>query len=171
MVQLVFRAWRAPNRSFVWRRGSVPIWWGVEIKNSGVGEAEIWVNTAHTYRGSGKYFKRLQHRYVPHPGAGEKPVPPAEVPVTCVNLLRCAMGKSELLLSEHFHEMARHVRRLEPASRVIVLNFDWHATVKSLGETSAVEGLWSLLHPIQPQVPPPPSLSFPQKGHSNVKTV
>eukprot|EP00951_Prasinocladus_malaysianus_P003133 scaffold22234_cov27-Prasinocladus_malaysianus.AAC.2 len=54
--------------SFVWRRGSVPIWWGVEIKNSGVGEAEIWVNTTHTYRGSSKYFKRLQQRYVQRVG-------------------------------------------------------------------------------------------------------
>jgi len=140
--------------SFVWRRGSVPIWWGVEIKNSGVGEAEIWVNTSHTYRGSGKYFKRLQRRYVPH-FEGKEDLTAEEraaaVPVTCVNLLRCAMGKSELLLSEHFHEAVRRIRRLEPDRQLMVLNFDWHSTVRSLGEASAVEGLWSLLESIQPQ--------------------
>eukprot|EP00193_Tetraselmis_chui_P004842 CAMPEP_0177754886 /NCGR_PEP_ID=MMETSP0491_2-20121128/2255_1 /TAXON_ID=63592 /ORGANISM="Tetraselmis chuii, Strain PLY429" /LENGTH=156 /DNA_ID=CAMNT_0019270313 /DNA_START=422 /DNA_END=888 /DNA_ORIENTATION=- len=124
---------------------------GVEIKNSGVGEAEIWVNTSHTYRGSHKYFKRLQSRYVPRVGQpGEAPPPASAVPVTCVNLLRCAMGKSELLLSEHFHEAVRRVRRLDPGAALMVLNFDWHATVKSLGEMSAVEGLWSLLFSIQP---------------------
>lgn len=116
----------------MWRRGSVPIWWGVEIKNSGVGEAEIWVNTTHTYRGSRTYFKRLQERYIPHFPQGRQTDPEeapsatgakaaAGLPVTCINLLRCAMGKSEVLLSEHFHEAVRHVRKADPSRQIQVL--------------------------------------------------
>lgn len=161
--------------SFVWRRGSVPIWWGVEIKNSGVGEAEIWINASHTYRGSGTYFKRLQHRYVPRVTIAREVSPgrdkagpasgasAAAVPVTCINLLRCAMGKSEMLLSEHFHEAVRRIRKSDQERQLMVLNFDWHSTVKSLGEVSAVEGLWSLLGSIQPQYDVSAGVMGPEK--------
>mmetsp|Transcript_40321 Transcript_40321/g.114154 ORF Transcript_40321/g.114154 Transcript_40321/m.114154 type:complete len:819 (+) Transcript_40321:201-2657(+) len=153
--------WRIPSgggeavqwSNYFWRRGSVPIWWGVEIKNAGMGEAGITINPKDTYRGTAKYFKRVQRRYVPRQSASEEPsaeLQGSTVPVVCINLLRCAMGRAELVLSEHFHEAMRHVRRLDPATQVKVLNFDWHATVKSLGEHSAVEGLWSLLTSMQP---------------------
>ncbi len=38
--------------TYVWRRGTVPIWWGVEIKSGGVGEATIVVSNAKPYRGT-----------------------------------------------------------------------------------------------------------------------
>ncbi len=44
--------------TYVWRRGTVPIWWGVEIKSGGVGEATIVVSNAKPYRGT----KRLVHK-------------------------------------------------------------------------------------------------------------
>eukprot|EP00884_Botryococcus_braunii_P003715 jgi/Botrbrau1/13344/Bobra.0158s0001.2 len=41
--------------SHCWRRGTVPIWWGVEIKSGGVGEAAIVVNSDKPYRGTRRY--------------------------------------------------------------------------------------------------------------------
>ena len=41
-----------PWSTYVWRRGTVPIWWGVEIKSGGVGEASIVVSNAKPYRGT-----------------------------------------------------------------------------------------------------------------------
>lgn len=38
--------------SYVWRRGTVPIWWGVELKSGGVGEANIVIPSATPYRGT-----------------------------------------------------------------------------------------------------------------------
>jgi hypothetical protein len=37
---------------YAWRRGSVPLWWSVYIKNQGMGEAEIKIQQANTFRGS-----------------------------------------------------------------------------------------------------------------------
>ncbi len=37
---------------YTWRRGSVPLWWGVKIKNNGMGEAEIKIQQSNTFRGS-----------------------------------------------------------------------------------------------------------------------
>lgn len=37
--------------SFLWRRGTVPIWWGVELRSGGVGEANIVVSPNRPYRG------------------------------------------------------------------------------------------------------------------------
>lgn len=38
--------------SYVWRRGTVPIWWGVELKSAGVGEAAIVVSARNPYQGT-----------------------------------------------------------------------------------------------------------------------
>ena len=38
--------------SYIWRRGTVPIWWGVELRQGGVGEATINVNARNPYRGT-----------------------------------------------------------------------------------------------------------------------
>lgn len=38
--------------SYAWRRGTVPIWWGVELKSGGVGEATIVIPSATPYRGT-----------------------------------------------------------------------------------------------------------------------
>jgi hypothetical protein len=37
---------------YTWRRGSVPLWWSVNIRNGGMGEAEIRIHTTNTFRGS-----------------------------------------------------------------------------------------------------------------------
>ena len=37
---------------YTWRRGSVPLWWSVKIKNQGMGEAEIKIQQNNTFRGS-----------------------------------------------------------------------------------------------------------------------
>jgi hypothetical protein len=37
---------------YTWRRGSVPLWWGVSIKNQGIGEAEIKIRQGQTFKGS-----------------------------------------------------------------------------------------------------------------------
>jgi hypothetical protein len=56
-AQLVWVPPRAPGSpllwsAYVWRRGTVPIWWGVEIKSGGVGEASIVVSARRPYRGT-----------------------------------------------------------------------------------------------------------------------
>ena len=47
-----------PWSTYVWRRGTVPIWWGVEIKSGGVGEASIVVSNAKPYRGTKRSVER-----------------------------------------------------------------------------------------------------------------
>ena len=66
--------WRhaAPGRPvpwsrYAWRRGSVPLWWTVTIRNGGVGEAEIRIRATNTFRGSRRYVRRLQKRFLPDP--------------------------------------------------------------------------------------------------------
>ena len=125
--------------SYVWRRGSVPIRWRQEIKQS-IGDAEIFVADENPYTGTGSYFSKLARGYRP----GDATTADG-FPVTCVNLLRCAPGKPEVLLSEHFHEAVRGVRRRAGLSGITVLNFDWHGNIKALGEAKTVEGLWNAL--------------------------
>ena len=60
--------------------------------------------------------------------------------------------KDELLLSEHFSEGVRSVRKQLPGLPVKVHNFDWHGMVKELREKGTVEGLWVLLESIVSQV-------------------
>lgn len=43
---------RCAYHRYTWRRGSVPLWWSVNIRNGGMGEAEIRIQTANTFRGS-----------------------------------------------------------------------------------------------------------------------
>lgn len=141
--------------SHVWRRGSVPIWWGVDIKNT-VGEAEIWVKPDDAYNETARYFRRLTRQYGVPPstppngrgeaeegGSGEISGRPFES--ICINLLRCAPGKSELKLSEGFQKGIRAARHKVKHTDLRILNFDWHANVKGLGEEGAIEGLWSIL--------------------------
>ncbi len=51
--------WRQQHRDgsllwsrYTWRRGSAPLWWGVSLKNNGIGEAEIKIRPTNTFRGS-----------------------------------------------------------------------------------------------------------------------
>ena len=100
--------------SYIWRRGTVPIWWGQEIKHT-VGEAEIYIRDD-PYRGTPAYFARLQKQYCDTLSSPTKEEDSENdtnrgFAITCINLLRCAIGKSELLLQEHFHEGVRYARR------------------------------------------------------------
>ncbi len=40
---------------YVFRRGTVPIWWGVELKSGGVGEANIVIPSATPYQGTRRW--------------------------------------------------------------------------------------------------------------------
>ena len=40
---------------YTWRRGSVPLWWSVNLKNQGIGEAEIKIRQQNTFKGSRRY--------------------------------------------------------------------------------------------------------------------
>ena len=187
-------AGRVRFASWVWRRGTVPVWWSVALKGGGVGEAAIEVAPRAPYRGTRRYFRRLQRRYCWREGGGgqggsgssdnDPPAtttttdPSTTVPIHCINLLRCAMSRrDELLLSEHFAEGVRRAARSgtttttrpRPSLPLRLINFDWHAVTKDLGEAGAVEGLWSALRPLlvgggvtvgtltpAPSSPPPP---------------
>lgn len=37
---------------FTWRRGTVPIWWGVEMKTGGFGDVDVLIAADNPYRGS-----------------------------------------------------------------------------------------------------------------------
>ncbi|PNH12209.1 Polyphosphoinositide phosphatase [Tetrabaena socialis] len=43
---------------YTWRRGSAPLWWGVSIKNNGIGEAEIKIRPHNTFRGAKRRLSR-----------------------------------------------------------------------------------------------------------------
>ena len=60
--------------------------------------------------------------------------------------------RDELLLSEHFSEAVRRVRKSLPGSSLKVLNFDWHGMMKDLKEEGTVEGFWTLLESLLPIV-------------------
>lgn len=50
-----------PFSTFLWRRGTVPIWWGAEIKSS-IQDAEIFVHPNQPLAHSARYFSRLARR-------------------------------------------------------------------------------------------------------------
>ena len=120
----------------VWRRGTVPIWWGVQLQSLQKGlQAEVYVRSDEPYRGTVSYFRSVQRQHVPRPrlprptapagggnASGEQPAVAAgagaqegagedlstEVPITCINLLHCNPKKAaELMLSTHFQEVRR----------------------------------------------------------------
>ncbi|XP_024545394.1 probable phosphoinositide phosphatase SAC9 isoform X1 [Selaginella moellendorffii] len=128
-----------PFSTYLWRRGTIPIWWGAEIKST-VSEAEIYIAETDTYKGSAHYFKRLLYRYGQ---IGDK----NPVPIVCVNLLRGALGKSEVPLLQHFQDCVDQLnsRKEIPEAKLWLLNYDWHANIKLIGDARTVDGLWQLL--------------------------
>ncbi|XP_075098514.1 putative phosphoinositide phosphatase SAC9 isoform X4 [Nicotiana tabacum] len=138
-----------PFNTYIWRRGTIPIWWGAELKLTAA-EAEIYVASRDPYKGSAQYYQRLTKRYdarnldVAACGNQRKI---AFVPIICVNLLRNGEGKSESILVQHFEESLNYIRSIGklPYSRVHLINYDWHASVKLKGEQQTIEGLWYLL--------------------------
>ncbi|PHT42242.1 hypothetical protein CQW23_16267 [Capsicum baccatum] len=137
-----------PFNTYIWRRGTIPMWWGAELKLTAA-EAEIYVSSD-PYKGSAQYYQRLTERYdarnldIAASGNQRKS---AFVPVICVNLLRSGEGKSESILVQHFEESLNYIRSVGklPYTRVHLINYDWHASVKLKGEQQTIEGLWYLL--------------------------
>ncbi|XP_057802025.1 probable phosphoinositide phosphatase SAC9 isoform X2 [Salvia miltiorrhiza] len=139
----------APFTTYIWRRGTIPIWWGAELKLTAA-EAEIYVSDRDPYKGSSEYYQRLSQRYDARnlEGAvGGSQKKSALVPIVCVNLLRNGEGKSESVLVQHFEESLNYVRSIGklPYARIHLINYDWHASVKLKGEQQTIEGLWYLL--------------------------
>ncbi|XP_057546802.1 probable phosphoinositide phosphatase SAC9 isoform X2 [Amaranthus tricolor] len=138
-----------PFNTYIWRRGSIPIWWGAELKITAA-EAEIYVAEHDPYKGSAEYYQRLSKRYDARnfnlaTGGSQKKNP--LVPIVCMNLLRNAEGKSESILVQHFEESLNFIRSSGklPTTRIVLINYDWHASVKLKGEQQTIEGLWRLL--------------------------
>lgn len=138
-----------PFNTYIWRRGTIPIWWGAELKITAA-EAEIYVSDRDPYKGSSQYYQRLSKRYDARSldeafREGQKKK--AFVPIVCINLLRNGEGKSESLLVQHFEESLNYIRSTGklPDTRVHLINYDWHASVRLKGEQQTIEGLWKLL--------------------------
>lgn len=136
-----------PFNTYIWRRGTIPIWWGAELKMTAA-EAEIYVSDD-PYKGSAQYYKRLGERYDARNldvavGGNQKKV---VVPIVCINLLRNGEGKSESILVQHFVESMNFIKSTGklPYTRVLLINYDWHTSIKLKGEQQTIEGLWKLL--------------------------
>uniref|UniRef100_A0A2P2LRY0 Phosphoinositide phosphatase SAC9 n=1 Tax=Rhizophora mucronata TaxID=61149 RepID=A0A2P2LRY0_RHIMU len=138
-----------PFNTYVWRRGTIPIWWGAELKITAK-EAEIYVSDRDPYKGSSQYYHRLSKRYdarTVDATVGESQKKKAFVPILCVNLLRNEVGKSESLLVQHFEESLNYIRSTGklPYTRIHLINYDWHASMKLKGEQQTIVELWKLL--------------------------
>lgn len=72
--------------SYVWRRGTVPVWWRTTLKSS-VSGPDIEVRGDEPFQGCEKYYSRLLERYGPNE-------------VILINTLRCDPEQKELFLSE-----------------------------------------------------------------------
>lgn len=136
-----------PFNTYIWRRGTIPIWWGAELKMTAA-EAEIYVSDD-PYKGSAQYYKRLGERYDARNldvavGGNQKKV---VVPIVCINLLRNGEGKSESILVQNFVESMNFIKSTGklPYTRVLLINYDWHSSIKLKGEQQTIEGLWKLL--------------------------
>lgn len=138
-----------PFNAYIWRRGTIPIWWGAELKLTAA-EAEIYVADRDPYKGSLQYYQRLSNRYDARNfdlAVGENQKKKPFIPIVCINLLRNAEGKSESILVQHFEESLNYVRSTGklPYTRIILINYDWHASTKLKGEQLTIEGLWKHL--------------------------
>ncbi|GLT40145.1 hypothetical protein SLA2020_143000 [Shorea laevis] len=138
-----------PFNAYIWRRGTIPIWWGAELKMTAA-EAEIYVSDRDPYKGSPQYYQRLSKRYDARNfdvAIGENQKKKAFVPIVCINLLRNGEGKSECILVQHFEESLNYVRSTGklPNIRIHLINYDWHASIKLKGEWQTIEELWKLL--------------------------
>jgi SacI homology domain len=118
--------------SYVWRRGTVPLWWRTELRTS-VSEPEVMIRDK-PYEGADLYYASIAERY-------ESQV------LTLFNMLRCEPGQRETTLTEYFQESLRYVKsRIQLDVRLV--NFDWHHNLKQLGADHAIRGLWAQLEPI-----------------------
>ncbi|KAG6479212.1 hypothetical protein ZIOFF_062673 [Zingiber officinale] len=132
--------------SYRWRRGTIPIWWGADLKIAT--EAEIYVSAKDPYRGSVQYYQRLSRRYgLQNSELDVVRHKKTQVPIVCINLLKCGAGKPENILVQHFIESVEYVKSTGklPCTRIELINYDWHTNVKSSGEQRTIEGLWEHL--------------------------
>lgn len=125
------------------------MWWGAELKMTAA-EAEIYVSGRDPYKGTLQYYQRLSKRYNARNEdgvSGSLQNNNSLVPIVCINLLRNAEGKAESILVQHFEESLNFVRSTGklPQTRIHLINYDWHASVKLKGEQQTIEGLWILL--------------------------
>eukprot|EP00727_Mastigamoeba_balamuthi_P007855 m51a1_g3690 putative probable phosphoinositide phosphatase sac9-like (1382) ;mRNA; r:344780-350053 len=119
--------------SFVWRRGTVPVWWKGQPR--GVGDAEITVRKDKPFEGSELYFSSLVQQY------GQ--------PIYALSLLRTEPTREEMVLCESYQLALRYVRRWLNVEAHLI-NYDWHCLMKQLGTERAIEGLWAqLAHPLE----------------------
>ncbi|KAF0905503.1 hypothetical protein E2562_007306 [Oryza meyeriana var. granulata] len=157
---------RIPFSSYIWRRGTIPIWWGAEIKNAVSVEAEIYV-ADDPFNGSLQYYHRLGRRY----GNKSSEVnatsqkKPGMVPIVLVNLLRYGDGKPETVLVDSFKSSLEYLRSTKKLGKtwIQLINYDWHATVKLKGQQQTVEGLWRHLKA------PTMAIGFSEGNYYNVK--
>ncbi|KAI3511442.1 hypothetical protein L1887_18595 [Cichorium endivia] len=133
-----------PFNTYIWRRGTIPIWWGAELKMTSA-EAVIYISDRDPYNGSAKYYQRLTNRYDTRTmGINGNQNKNNFVPIVCVNLLRNGEGKSESILVQHFEESLNHIRSTGqlPNTRLHLINYDWHTSIRFKGEQQTIEGLW-----------------------------
>nr|XP_043609995.1 probable phosphoinositide phosphatase SAC9 [Erigeron canadensis] len=133
-----------PFNTYVWRRGTIPIWWGAELKMTAA-EASIYVSDRDPYKGSERYYQRLSKRYdTQNLDVGANQNKNGSVPIVCVNLLRNGEGKSESILVQHFEESLNFIRSTNklPSTRFHLIHYDWHTSVRLKGEHQTIEGLW-----------------------------
>ncbi|XP_024984355.1 probable phosphoinositide phosphatase SAC9 [Cynara cardunculus var. scolymus] len=134
-----------PFNTYIWRRGTIPIWWGADLKMTAA-EAVIYVSDHDPYKGSARYYQRLSTRYDARDlgVVGTNQNKGGFVPIVCVNLLRNGEGKSESILVQHFEESLNHIRstRKLPSTRLHLINYDWHTSIRLKGEQQTIEGLW-----------------------------
>ncbi|GAX77587.1 hypothetical protein CEUSTIGMA_g5031.t1 [Chlamydomonas eustigma] len=145
---------------YAWRRGSVPLWWGVKIKNQGMGEAEIKIQQTGTFKGSRRYVRRLQKRYSPDPYLdpdgdllADQRDASLNVSVVIVSLLRkgtLEKDRSETKLASAFAAMAGLMRK-EHKLPLLYIALDWHEMDKALGHEGIVEAFWSQVRDVLPK--------------------
>lgn len=169
--QIVWRPTNDPRgdvqwNRFSWRRGTVPIRWGVVLKNGGIGEAEIVIRKQNTFEGSKKsmslsereftvflrYIRRLQKRFSPIPEIEDKLhsdeeatiVDSQRFPIVFVSLLRKGLpdkNRSETNLAAAFDKALSMVRKTHNLN-VAYYALDWHEMDKQLGTQGLIEALW-----------------------------
>ncbi|CAH1441274.1 unnamed protein product [Lactuca virosa] len=133
-----------PFNTYIWRRGTIPIWWGAELKMTSA-EAVIYISDRDPYKGSARYYQRLTKRYDSrNKGINGNQNKTSFVPIVCINLLRNGEGKSESILVQHFEESLNHIRSNGqlPNTRLHLINYDWHTSIRFKGEQQTIEGLW-----------------------------
>lgn len=116
--------------SYVWRRGTVPLWWKTTL-NSKVGQPDIFIRPEQPYQGCEIYYARLLERYGPNP-------------MFLFNLLRTDSKSKEGNLSDNFRKSIEYSKQLISMDLELI-DFDWHGNTRQKGVETAIAGLWALM--------------------------